>query len=167
MLRLRTVTDWAELWVEIQSRPTLVYVAWGTDRRRPVYVGITCDLQARIQVHRASTWWEQVRHIELEHYTNRRAAEEREADLIRRLAPLNNFAGRKRADGSVDDSTAIRAARALSLHLDGYSTRLIAVAVHASENLVREWRRAWRLVGVVPSIELHDLRPSRAESTVK
>lgn len=57
-----------------------------------LYVGLTDDLERRLQQHAVKFWWQDVRRIESKAYEGRDTAERAERAQIRRLNPVHNRA---------------------------------------------------------------------------
>lgn len=69
--------------------PTSVYLIFDRDDVS-LYVGMTRTLPSRLsEHHRKQPWWNHVARVELEHWTSRETAAEREAELLVSLAPLH------------------------------------------------------------------------------
>ena len=58
-----------------------------------LYVGISLTLAGRLSSHSQNGWFQEVRHIDVEHLPDRAAALARESELIGSLRPRRNVAG--------------------------------------------------------------------------
>ena len=78
-------------------RPTrgfYVYIAWGRDRERPLYVGQSRQLHDRIGTHlRDAPWRKSVLRFEVYAFTTAADALEAESDAIASLHPIHNLTG--------------------------------------------------------------------------
>lgn len=81
----------AAAWL-LRGRPCVVYWWWGADRRRPLYIGISVNLEARTDQHRRrSVWWPLVvGPPTVRRYRSVPAAERAEVQAIRRDRPIYN-----------------------------------------------------------------------------
>lgn len=80
--------------LEIPTDQAFVYVAWGLDERRPLYVGKTRSLMGRLGQHeQASPWFRYVRRLEVYGFRSELAALEAEAQAIHDLQPAFNRTG--------------------------------------------------------------------------
>lgn len=71
----------------------VVYVL-SNNRDEVMYVGISLHAITRFGEHSGNSWWKEVSHIELTHFSNRADALARELELIKRLSPPLNTAGK-------------------------------------------------------------------------
>jgi len=60
------------------------------EQQKPLYVGITGDLNRRLRDHSEKAWWSEVRSIESEEFDDRKAAAKAEEIAIRKLQPKFN-----------------------------------------------------------------------------
>ena len=80
--------------VDLPNDSAYVYVAWGLDDRRPLYVGKTRRFHRRMAMHeRHSKWWPLVRRFDLYSYRTEADALVAESEAIRDLGPDYNLVG--------------------------------------------------------------------------
>lgn len=100
------------------ERPTYVYLAYdATDTL--LYVGISHAPLIRMHQHaQGKTWFSQIITIKIEHYPNRREAEEREQTLVRLLQPPHNrdFTIRRRVNRDLPPGFRCRVTHCLRGH---------------------------------------------------
>ena len=71
-----------------------VYIAWGTDKKRPLYVGKSRNLLARMGQHsQSSAWWKYMQRLAVYAYPTEADALNAEAEAIGELQPEYNLAG--------------------------------------------------------------------------
>lgn len=74
--------------LDVPSQRAVVYVAWGIEEDRPLYVGRSRTLMTRIGQHaHKSAWWPYVRRLEVYSYANEGEAIVAEAEAIADLRP--------------------------------------------------------------------------------
>ena len=79
--------------IEVPTDEAFVYIAWGRDESRPLYVGKSRNLMARIGEHaRSSQWYVYLDHFDIYGYRTELDAIEAEADAIHGLQPEYNVA---------------------------------------------------------------------------
>ena len=78
-----------------ETRPTALYRHFDSDGRL-LYVGISLSAIIRLAEHRASPWFDDIAHVEIEHRSTRKAALAAERAAIRNEKPLHNIVGQVR-----------------------------------------------------------------------
>lgn len=80
--------------LELPAHDHYVYVAWGTDKNRPLYVGKSRSLLARLGQHsQNSLWWHHLTRLAIYSYDSEREALRAEAEAIAEYQPEYNRAG--------------------------------------------------------------------------
>lgn len=84
--------------LEVPDGVYFVYLAWGFDPKRPLYVGKTRALMGRLGKHsQQSRWFDSVRRWEVYAYPSEEEALIAEGDAINELRPEYNQAGNRGA----------------------------------------------------------------------
>jgi hypothetical protein len=78
---------------EVPLFPATVYTCFGADSE-PLYVGCTGQQYVRFAGHASKPWWTDVQRIEVEHFEDKSDGLHRERQLIGRLRPRYNVAGK-------------------------------------------------------------------------
>lgn len=96
-----------------------------------LYVGMTGRGGARLAEHAGKPWWTAVETIYMWHYTTQESAREAEADMIRRLRPLFNTAGRPSGPPRV-----IQTAYDMTNELDALRTQVARLEARLGELVI-------------------------------
>ena len=80
--------------IQFPNDAAYVYIAWGMDSKRPLYIGKTRAYHKRMAGHeRASKWWPFLRSIDLYAYRTEAEALIAESEAITELQPEYNQVG--------------------------------------------------------------------------
>ena len=82
--------------LRVPNDQACVYIAWGLDESRPLYVGKSRSLMQRLGSHaRSSAWWPYLHRLEVYGYRSDEAALIAEAEAIHELRPAYNQVGNR------------------------------------------------------------------------